>query len=268
MCGVAGAALLVASGCSTSEDSAEEPKVTDAAAETTTSVAPPPPFVILLTNDDGIAAPGIDVMAQALSGLSGVELVISAPAENQSGTADKTTDGAVESAAAKTSSGIEGTAVKGFPADSVKAALDAGLKPTLVVSGINAGQNIGPLSALSGTVGAAKTAARAGYPAVAVSQGLGPEPDYPAAAQLVMDWIAEHREELLDGTAPVAVVSYNVPSCDPTSALKELVEVPLATDAKGRDMLSSNCASTATAPADDVDAFINGYPSVAEVAFN
>jgi 5'-nucleotidase len=230
-------------------------------------VTAPPKFVVLLTNDDGIAAPGIDVMAQALSGLSGIELVISAPAENQSGTGDKTTDGAVTSSAAKTSSGIEGTAVKGFPADSVKAALDGGLEPDLVVSGINAGQNIGPLASLSGTVGAAKTAARAGYPAVAASQGLGPNPDYPAAAQLVIDWIAENREALLDGTAPVEVVSYNVPSCEPTSALKALVEVPLATDAEGRDLLTSNCASTATDPADDVDAFINGYPSVAEVPF-
>ena len=42
----------------------------------------------------------------------------------------------------------------------------------VVVSGVNSGQNVGPIAALSGTVGAARTAGRAGYPAVAVSASL------------------------------------------------------------------------------------------------
>ena len=50
---------------------------------------------------------------------------------------------------------------------------ELGLEPDVVVSGVNAGQNIGTLIDLSGTVGAAATAARQGVPAVAVSQGIG-----------------------------------------------------------------------------------------------
>ena len=264
---------LFLAGCSGSDSSSDETSdggtgttesVETTEASTTTS-APPEDFVILLTNDDGIGAPGIDVLAQMLKGLSGVELVISAPAENQSGTGDKTTDGEVVAEASATVSGIEGAAVKGFPADSVVHALDEGVEPTVVISGINSGQNIGPLASLSGTVGAAKTAARAGYPALAVSQGINATPDFPAAAQLVVDWLAENRQALADGTFPVTVSNLNVPTCMPTTDLKDLVETPLATDAEGRDMLNSNCQSTLTNPKDDVDAFINGYPVIAMV---
>lgn len=245
--------------CSDGGDSADK--------TSTTEPAPPAKFVILLTNDDGISGPGIDVMAQALQGLSDVELVISAPAENQSGTSDNTTEGTVPEAKAETLSGIEGTAVSGFPADAVTAGLAGGLKPTLVISGINAGQNIGPLAALSGTVGAAKTAARAGYPAVAVSMGLADDPDYASAAQLVLDWMAEHRSDLLEGKVEPQVVSFNVPACAAGTELKDLVEVPLQPDGTGRDVLSSNCASTATDPKDDIEAFNEGYPSMSEVDF-
>ena len=56
-------------------------------------------------------------------------------------------------------------------------------KPDVVLSGINQGQNLGALSDVSGTVGAARTAARHGIPALAVSQGTGNPPDYAAGAK-------------------------------------------------------------------------------------
>ena len=54
-----------------------------------------------------------------------------------------------------------------------RVALDElGVEPDLVVSGINPGQNVGPLAYLSGTVGAGRAAVRRGIPAIAGSAGL------------------------------------------------------------------------------------------------
>ena len=143
---------------------------TAAAPETTTTTTPVDALTILVTNDDGIGAPGIDALVNALQALDDVEIVIVAPAENQSGSSDKTTDGPVASAPGATASGVEGTAVSGFPADSVNVALDElGIEPDLVVSGVNEGQNIANLAPISGTLGAARTALRRGVPAVAAS---------------------------------------------------------------------------------------------------
>ena len=61
----------------------------------------------------------------------------------------------------QTASGYEARAVEGFPADTIRVAFDElGLTPDLVVSGINEGQNLGPVVDLSGTVGAARAAVR------------------------------------------------------------------------------------------------------------
>ena len=73
---------------------------------------------------------------------------------------------------------------------------ELGLTPDLVVSGINEGQNLGPVVDLSGTVGAARAAARRGVPALAVSQGFGQDLDYEVAAGLVTDWIEAHADAL------------------------------------------------------------------------
>lgn len=66
-------------------------------------------------------------------------------------------------------------AVNGSPADSVEVGLSVVFKdraPDLVVSGTNAGQNIGAATIHSGTVGAAVTAIEDGVPAIAVSTEL------------------------------------------------------------------------------------------------
>ena len=136
-----------------------------------------PTLDILVTNDDGYAAPGIDALVERLRALPGVKLTVVAPATNQSGTSDRTTPGPVSALTATevtTASGYAATAVAGFPADSVNYALDVlKLSPDLVVSGSNAGQNLGVVAPISGTVGAARTAVRRGVPGVAVSQEIG-----------------------------------------------------------------------------------------------
>lgn len=141
------------------------------------------PYRILLTNDDGVRAPGLAAMAQALSGLG--EVTIIAPSDNHSGTghAIVLSDPIyVERAevAGKAAIGLSGT-----PATCVRLAI-ANLmpqRPDLVVSGVNRGSNFGLNGYISGTVGAAREAAMQGIPAIATSLDITGHPNYgPSAA--------------------------------------------------------------------------------------
>ncbi len=152
---------------------------------------------VLVTNDDGVKAPGIDVLVQALRKLANVRVTVVAPAENQSGTSDRATPDPATLTTSKTTtvSGYRAIAVHGFPADTVIWALGGGVtqRPDLVVSGINSAENLGSSVPLSGTVGAARTAARDGIRALAVSQGSGSPPNYPASASRAIAWVKSHR---------------------------------------------------------------------------
>lgn len=267
---------LLAAGCSDSDDDEGATSATTAAtvassattaADATTTTAAADPLTILVTNDDGVGAPGIDAVVQALVELPDTEVIVVAPAENNSGTGGSTTDGAVETSETTTASGYPAVAVEGFPADSVNWALDGGIDvvPDLVVSGINEGQNIGPLVEVSGTVGAARAAFARGIPALAASQGLGDPVDFPAGVDQVVAWVSEHRAELAGGDAEPFVVSINIPSC-PTGAVRGVVEVPVAADVGGRNATEVDCTSTATDPVDDIDGFITGWATLSDVA--
>ncbi len=268
-----GAAALA--GCSSDGDStsaSSDAGPSSTAGEESTTTAPAESTLrIMVTNDDGVGSEGIDLLSQALSELPDTEVVVIAPAENQSGSGGKTTDGELVTAETTTASGMDATSVAGFPADSVVWAFDeGGLEelPDLVVSGVNQGQNVGPLVELSGTVGAARAAAARGVPSLAVSAGLADPVDYASAVDLAVEWVTEHREALLggiEGAEPAEVWSINVPSCT-TGELRGLVEVPTATDIAGRDLNAVDCTSTATDPADDVAAFLIGYASIDEVS--
>ena len=143
-----------------------------------------------MTNDDGVGAEGIDVLVTALTAIDGVEVTVVAPATQQSGTGGNATEGPLTTNEATTASGYEARAVEGFPSDTIRVAFDElGLTPDLVVSGINEGQNLGPIVDASGTVGAARAGVRRGVPALAVSQGVGQDLDYEVAAGLVTDWV-------------------------------------------------------------------------------
>lgn len=125
---------------------------------------------ILLTNDDGFAAPGLQAMAEALT-RAGHRVRVVAPETDQSGTSARISTG--EFSVREESPGVH--AVAGSPADAVWVALGVVLKddpPDLVVSGANRGQNLGAITHLSGTVGAAVMATLNGVPAIAVSTGL------------------------------------------------------------------------------------------------
>ena len=227
-----------------------------------TSTVSARPLRIVVTNDDGIASPGFDQLVQALVALPDAEVDVVAPAENQSGSSDRTTAGRVVSSAATTASGITGTAVVGFPADSVIVAIEElGLEPDVVVSGVNEGQNVGPLAAISGTVGAARTAARLGVPAVAASAGLAYDSaQVGVAVDLVVERLQDNRAALVDGSLPAEVVSFNVPACAPTD-MGEVVDVPLGSAIpEDVNIFVSSCSAVGT-PTDDVTALLDGFPS-------
>lgn len=182
---------------------------------------------ILLTNDDGIRSPGLWAAAEALSALGYV--TVAAPREQSSGTGRSlpiSSDGIIE----KETLNIHGQdwtvyAVGGTPAQAVLHGIleIMPVKPDLVVSGINYGENVATGITVSGTVGAAMEAASHGIPALAVSLetpkehhlSYSREIDFSAAAHftaLVAARLLEH------GLPPGAdLLKIDVPS-DATSA--------------------------------------------------
>lgn len=141
---------------------------------------------ILLTNDDGIDAPGIRALADALESVGSVTIV--APRHNQSAVGralsyGRTADGAgsedlnVSLAEGAFTSPVPhvdhelGYAIEGTPCDCAIVGVNAfDPAPDLVVSGCNAGANLGSyVFARSGTVSAAMEAAFLGTPSIAVS---------------------------------------------------------------------------------------------------
>ena len=148
------------------------------------------PLKILLTNDDGFDSAGLKVMHQALLA-AGHQVTVVAPAENQSSTSMSMTSGVIK----VEDKGNRVWAVHGSPADAAMIGLMHVLRETpqdLVVSGTNAGANLGTSTNSSGTVSAAIAASRYGVPAIATSAGGGANSGnaYAAAAALVTQMIA------------------------------------------------------------------------------
>ena len=263
------AALVAACGSSGSDAStttASTAAVTSSttAAATTTTTAPHP-LRVLVTNDDGVTAPGIDAVVNGLKALPDTTVTVVAPLSNQSGTGGKTTPGALTIADAKTASGYAAKAVTGFPADTIRAALDdLHLTPDLVVSGINIGQNLGPVADDSGTVGAARAAAARGIPAIAASQGLGKKGfDFPSGTTYVLDWVRQHRAAILAGTAPKVVANMNIPSC-PVGKIRGLLEEPAPALPVTGALTFQDCTATGSGYTTDVQAFNAGYVTLTE----
>lgn len=241
---------------------------------------------VLVTNDDGVGAPGIDALVQQLIQNPDLQVTVVAPLTNQSGSGDDFSTGPLAVSSTTTASGHPAIAVDGEPADAVLVALLELLPepPDLVVSGINAGQNITrEIADLSGTVGAALTAARRGIPAIALSQGI-PASDFADAASYAANLLG--RLERSRGTlrrflsrerpGSAIALSINWPSCSagqvrgiqvvPLGALQTVtgyvpagagsVQAVVATSGLG-----SNCTSTLTNPVSDAEAFANGFVS-------
>lgn len=171
---------------------------------------------ILLTNDDGCRAPGIDAMYRALTA-AGHKVTLVGPLNDSSGiSAASVVVPGQALAVTKLASGkfcvgpqqdytppAGKTSAIGTPVDAVNVGLDVILKdspPDLVVSGSNFGENVGPLTQMSGTLNAAVRAMFKGIPAVAVSTGIDMD-------LIIRDQQAGYRKTLgaMDDTARFAV---------------------------------------------------------------
>ncbi|MDX2130828.1 MAG: 5'/3'-nucleotidase SurE [Planctomycetota bacterium] len=210
---------------------------------------------ILLTNDDGIRAPGIGAMYEALIDLhrrhGGMPRVpdeasraprdvvhVIAPLTVQSATSHGVTyhtplmvgEETVELAG---SAKFEGLSVDGRPADCVKLAIanlwperfGEGSRPDLVVSGMNDGANVGVNVIYSGTVAAAIEAAFLGVPSIACSmiRGRG-KANYEVGAA----WCRAAIDRILAGglPRPHECLSVNVPATDGSGPAVDAGKVP------------------------------------------
>ena len=184
--------LVVVSACACAQVVATTPRAPASAA------AEQRPYRILVTNDDGVRAPGILAVAQALQSLG--EITIAAPAENQSGKAHSIiTSDPIFVDQVTLAGGLPAFSIVATPATCVKVGVRALMtdRPDLVVSGINRGYNLGMVTYVSGTVGAAREAALMGIPAIASSLSVD-ETNYGAAAEIVRQVAAMVRQRGLD----------------------------------------------------------------------
>ncbi|ROR32243.1 5'/3'-nucleotidase SurE [Inmirania thermothiophila] len=160
---------------------------------------------ILVTNDDGYRAPGLQVLADALATLG--EVTVVAPERNRSGASNSLTlDRPLR--AHRADNGY--IYVDGTPTDCVHLAITGLLErePDMVVSGINAGANLGDDVLYSGTVAAAMEGRFLGYPAVAVSLAAHDPQHFPTAARVARAIV----ERLLsDPLPPDTILNVNVP---------------------------------------------------------
>ncbi len=269
-------ATFVAGCSSSSKSSSPSAAPSSAAAASSTPAASPSAaspsasasartITVLVSNDDGVHAPGINAVVQALRKQPNVDVKVVGPAANQSGTGGKTTPGTLTYSNTETTSGYPAVAVNGYPADSVNVAFDQlHLKPDVVISGANLGQNLGPVVDLSGTVGAARAGATHGVPSLAVSAGIAATVDYATAANYAVSWLKTEIPLLpaTPSTSPSTVMSLNSPSCTSGTVRGELklpVQVKLG---PGESAVGpSNCLSTAT-PNTEVAAFTDGFATL------
>ncbi|MDR3320061.1 MAG: 5'/3'-nucleotidase SurE [Desulfovibrio sp.] len=179
---------------------------------------------VLVTNDDGIHARGLRALYAALSE-AGHTVHVVAPMCQQSGVGHSLTFFEPVRAVEIVEPDFRGLGVFGTPTDCVKLALGILLPqmPDIVISGINAGANVGPDILYSGTVAAATEAALEELPSIAVSHD-----DHTAGVDLLPQ--ARHLVELAprfdwSSLPKRRVINVNYPA-GPLSQAKEIKVCP------------------------------------------
>ncbi len=163
--------------------------------------------LILVTNDDGIRAPGIRLLAEALGDLG--EVAVYAPDRQRSATGHSVS---LHHPLRVTTLRAGWHMVDGTPTDCVMLAVRMllGRKPDLVVSGINDGANLGDDVTYSGTVAGAYEGMLLGIPSIAVSD-VSYAPKHMETAAQVGRRMAEYV--LANGVPEDTMLNVNVPDC-------------------------------------------------------
>ena len=163
---------------------------------------------ILLSNDDGYRAPGLEAMASALSVTDSVTVV--APERDRSGSSNSLTlERPLRVHVAENGFYF----VNGTPTDCVHLAITGLLyqEPDMVVSGINAGANMGDDVLYSGTVAAAMEGRFLGLPAIAVSMTSYDPQHYASGVKAIAGIVDRLRSEPLQQTS---ILNVNVPDVE------------------------------------------------------
>jgi len=184
--------------------------------------------LILVTNDDGVYAPGIYALYQAMRDLGNVHVV--APESERSAVGHALTiSDPLRVWAVDRYGETFGHAVNGTPADCVKLAVKSILnrKPDLVVSGINQGPNTAINVIYSGTVSAATEGTIMGIPSIAFSLASFRISDFDFAARFATHLATQVMENgLPDGT----LLNVNIPALPED----QILGVKITRQGKGR----------------------------------
>lgn len=167
-------------------------------------------MIILLSNDDGIFAPGIGALYNAIRDLGEVHVV--APHAEQSAVGHAITlSNPIKCKPVERDGHFFGYAVGGTPADCVKLAVYGLLpkRPDLVVSGINLGPNAGISVIYSGTVSAATEGTIIGIPSMAISLATFKDPIWDTPARVARDLVPKLARR---GLPPETLLNVNVPN--------------------------------------------------------
>ncbi|MCH9690239.1 MAG: 5'/3'-nucleotidase SurE [Gammaproteobacteria bacterium] len=161
---------------------------------------------ILVSNDDGVSAPGIQVLAKALSDIA--DVYVMAPDRNRSGASNSLTL-TNPLRVRKLDNGYH--SIEGTPTDCVHLALTGffDFDFDMVVSGINDGANLGDDVLYSGTIAAAMEGRNLGFPAIAVSLAGRPVEHYETAATIVTRLARKLKSDPLRSQT---ILNINVPN--------------------------------------------------------
>lgn len=179
-------------------------------------------MTFIITNDDGIDAPGIKALSKAVNSLPNIPfpVVIAAPKDHHSGCGHRVT---TTNPIYVNNRSENEYAISGTPADCVRVALSHITQDIkYVLSGINAGGNMGVDTYISGTVAAVREAAMHGIPGIAISQykKKGLEFDWDISAK----WTTNILIDLLDRSLePGTFWNVNLPHLSPESPQPEVM---------------------------------------------
>ncbi len=177
------------------------------------------PHRVLLTNDDGIGETRLWALGKAFSKVS--DTYIAASFEDKSGTTNFSSLGKYKRSLfvkrEYKAKNLTAYGVAGYPADCVGFGIKGLLKdrpPDLVVSGINGGPNLGDDGWFgSGTIGAARTAAFLGVPAIAVS---GLDDDDKEMVRWTCQWVIRFSQsKIVKELKPGEYLTVSIPKVRP-----------------------------------------------------
>jgi len=234
---------------------------------------------ILVTNDDGIHAPGLGVLEAIAADLSD-DVYVVAPETDQSGVSHSLS---LNDPLRLRKIEPRRFAVKGTPTDCVIMGLRhilEEMRPDLILSGVNRGQNVAEDVTYSGTIAAAMEGTILGVRSIALSQAYGPGGVIPWECARAHG-AATVRRVLEIGLQPGVLANVNFPNCAPDEVAgilattqgrrdQELLRVQPGTDGRGNPYFWLAFSRGRTEPAEgtDLHALASRHISVTPLALD